>query len=162
MRVWHYKLLKGLPKNRLGAQLRECIQFGRALYEKGTPNHVIVNRVIKFYSKDPAEKPCDFAIYCKLLVDIMTERGFKISQQTIDKFSTYFGRDLNAVEYNPKITDPDCPEKLFDGWHNDRYMIQCALNLQEKFDCDNIDPDEWEVFREHFRKYLPDPVSFNI
>jgi hypothetical protein len=34
-------------------------------------------------------------------------------------------------------------EKLFKDWHNDRYLLQCYYNLQEKHDCGGISDDEW-------------------
>ena len=27
---------------------------------------------------------------------------------------------------------------------NDRYLLQCFYNLQEKFDCGGIDPTDWK------------------
>ena len=34
IRLWHYKLLSGLPKNQLVAQLRECVDIAKDIYKK--------------------------------------------------------------------------------------------------------------------------------
>ena len=41
-------------------------------------------------------------------------------------------------------TDADYGAPIFDGWHNDRYLVQCYNNLQEKYDCGAIQDDEWK------------------
>ena len=33
---------------------------------------------------------------------------------------------------------------IFGDWHNDRYLMQCYYNLQEKHDCGGISDDEWQ------------------
>ena len=38
--------------------------------------------------------------------------------------------------------------ELFAGWHDDRYLLQCYYNLQEKFDCGGITEDEWIIIDE--------------
>ena len=43
---------------------------------------------------------------------------------------------------------------MFWGWHNDRYLVQCLCNLQEKYDCGGIDKDEWLVIANEFDKEM--------
>ena len=45
---------------------------------------------------------------------------------------------------------------LFNGWHyrNDRYLVQCLYNLQEKYDCGGVTFDEWDNIYHKFYKYL--------
>lgn len=33
-------------------------------------------------------------------------------------------------------------------WHEDRYFIQCYYNLQEKYDCGGINPEDWEKIKQ--------------
>lgn len=33
-------------------------------------------------------------------------------------------------------------------WHEDRYFIQCYYNLQEKYDCGGISPEDWEKIKQ--------------
>jgi hypothetical protein len=34
-------------------------------------------------------------------------------------------------------------DELFGDWHNLRYLRQCYLNLQEKFDCGGVPAAQW-------------------
>ena len=51
------------------------------------------------------------------------------------KFSQYRSNDLFFMPI----------EKVFDGWHNERYLLQCLYNLQEKHDCGAIPDEEWKI-----------------
>ena len=77
MRLWHYKLIPYLPREQLVSQLRENVAIVKALYEKGTPNHILVNKVTD-YSYD------EFYSYCWLVLDELKKRGYKYRQQTAD------------------------------------------------------------------------------
>ena len=39
---------------------------------------------------------------------------------------------------------------IFNDWHNDRYLVQCLYNLQEKYDCGGISNEEWLVIANGF------------
>ena len=43
-------------------------------------------------------------------------------------------------------------------WHNERYLDQCYYNLQEKFDCNGISEEEWNILNKKYfelkEKYL--------
>lgn len=129
MRLWHYKLISVLPRKQLISQLRECVLIGKNLFEKGTPNHIIVNRVITFY-------PSDYAKYCKLLVDEIRNRGYNVSTETIKKLNTYCKTNIEALIVSSN-------ETIFEGFHNDRYLRQCYYNLEEKYDDGIISENEW-------------------
>lgn len=139
MRLWHYELIPVLPRSQLISQLRECVAIAKALYEKGTPNHILVNKVIN-YSYD------EFYSYCWLVLDELKKRGYKYRQQTVDKIELYLngvGNPINRIRL-PKET------KLFKGWHNQSYLTQCYFNLQEKRDCGGITEDEWKLINDYF------------
>lgn len=136
MRLWHYKLIPVLPRKQLISQLRECVLIGKNLFEKGTPNHIIVNRVIPFY-------PNDYAKYCKLLIDEIRNRGYSVSDKTIAKLSKYCKTDIEKIDATNLAI-------LFEGFHNDRYLMQCYYNLEEKYDDGIIPEEEWKKVVEKF------------
>lgn len=125
MRLWHKDLIKYLPRQQLLSQWRECCCIARNIAINGTPNHILVNKIMD-YTMD------DFWNYTRLVTEEMRRRGYKVD---VDKFTKHyykFGRPLPALNNNP-----------FVGWHNDRYLRQCLYNLQEKFDNNGVPADEW-------------------
>lgn len=122
MRIWHKDLIPVLPRQQMLGQWRECCLIAHCIVENGTPNHLIVNRVMHF----PMEH---FATYCRLVYMEMIKRGFKPDWNKLDAYFV----NLPEVEY----------DELFLGWHNNRYLRQCYSNLQEKFDCGGIPVREW-------------------
>ena len=48
MRLWHKDLIPYLPRQQLLGQWRECCAIARNIKEKGTPNHVLVNKVLDY------------------------------------------------------------------------------------------------------------------
>ena len=124
MRLWHKDLIDSLPRKQLLGQWRECCAIIKNIKEKGTPNHLLVNKIMDYDLKH-------FYTY-GLYVFIETEhRDYKCN---LRKFDQYF-KDGKIV----KTFD-----ELFDGWHNERYLDQCFYNLQEKFDCGGMSEEEWE------------------
>lgn len=139
MRLWHYELIPYLPREQLISQLRENVAIAKALYEKGTPNHILVNKVTN-YSYD------EFYSYCWLVLDELKKRGYKYRQQTVDKIEFY----LNGAErqrYENGIV-------LFHNWHNNRYLTQCYFNLQEKYDCGGINQKDWDSIHNFYMSII--------
>lgn len=123
MRLWHKDLIPYLPKKQLLSQWRECCAIAKSISEKGTPNHILVNKIMDY----PIEH---FAYYATLVSDEMESRGYKCDYS---KFSKWI-----------KIKKCSCTyDKVFKNWHNGRYLMQCFLNLQEKYDCGSIPEEEW-------------------
>lgn len=135
MRLWHYRMIPVLPRKQLIAQLRECVQIGHSLYEKGTPNHIIVNRVIPFY-------PDGFAKYCKMIVDEVRGRGYNVSDSTIKKLDLYCKQNIETID--------SLEDNPFPGFHTDRYLRQCFYNLEEKYDDGIIPENEWKKVEDKF------------
>ena len=132
MRLWHVDLIPYLPKLQLLSQWRECVCIAKNIVDKGTPNHLLVNKVLDYNSSD-------FEYYCKLVEQEMIKRGYKINSKVHDKLFNYI---LDSCwKFNPNHIHHDY---VFEGWHDDRYLTQCFFNLQEKFDCGGIPKDEWE------------------
>ena len=121
MRLWHKELIPYLPRQQLLGQWRECCAIKRNIEKNGTPNHVLVNKVMQY-------PPEHFNGYAYLVYNEITDRGYSA---TWERFAE-----------EPLILAEE--RELFDGWHNDRYLRQCLYNLQEKADCGAIPVEEWE------------------
>ena len=48
MRLWHKDLLPYLPKQQLVSQWRECCCIAKNISVSGTPNHILVNRILEY------------------------------------------------------------------------------------------------------------------
>jgi len=143
MRLWHYKLLPVLPRQQLLGQWRECCCIVKKLSTNGTPNHLLVNKILDF-------PPNHFYRYCQLVAEEMIKRGYKVGNSysnlsaSFDKFSDCYWMSIEG--------------ELFSEWHNKRYLRQCYYNLQEKYDCGGISEAEWktidELVRSKYGQYI--------
>lgn len=128
MRLWHKDLIPVLPKQQLLGQWRECCCIARNISVNGTPNHLLVNKIMDYPIND-------FMIYCYHIQKEMHKRGYKVN--------------VHPTKYLRIPYPSECYlSKIFEGWHNDRYLMQCFYNLQEKYDCGGISEDEWELIYE--------------
>ena len=134
MRLWHKDLIPYLPRQQLLGQWRECCLIAKQITEKGTPNHVLVNRVMEYI-------PDGFATYAMIVWANMAKHGYKADWKRFEKW----------MKYN-KIVIPK--ESLFAGWHNDRYLRQCLANLQEKADCGAIPAEEWKRITDRWPEFV--------
>ena len=128
MRLWHWKLISALPREQLVAQWRELSAIAGNLNTKGTPNHILVNKVCNY----PREHFISYALYVR---QEMTRRGYRTMESVWNKIYCTRESDYGEIEIVPL-------EDLFPGWHNDRYLEQCYFNLEEKYDCGGVD-EEW-------------------
>ena len=133
MRLWHYKLLPCLDDFHIVAQWRELLAIKGAIDKNGTPNHRLVNKVLKY-------SIVHFKKYCMLVVDELKKRDIKHSQS----------KRLEMWNWHCNIFPKDLNEdrELYDGWHNHRYLTQCYYNLEEKHDCGIVSNDAWEKIDE--------------
>ena len=125
MRVWHKDLIPYLPRQQLLGQWRELCCIAKNIYANGTPNHLLVNKVIKYVDME-------FTQYARQVYLTMLYRGYTPNW---DNFMKY--RETPYVEL--PMSD------IFVDWHNDRYFWQCYYNLQEKYDCGGLTDEEWGV-----------------
>ena len=134
MRLWHYAILDYLPKAQLVSQWRECVCIAKSIHENGTPNHILVNRIMDY----PIE---EFNTYCNLVVRAMLKRGYNISSQSIEKLEEYIDFRVESINENKHI---------FKGWHDEKYMTVCYWNLYEKRyyakGNSKLTYDEWHNF----------------
>lgn len=143
MRLWHKDLIPVLPRQQLIAQWRECCCIARNIEVNGTPNHILVNKIMEY--------PIEHFIYYTLLVYYeMLKRGYKCDLGKFEKHCNGLIREeiTDKVEYNT----------LFSGWHNNHYLLQNFYNLQEKYDCCGIRHVEWRKIEnfvfEHVNIYI--------
>lgn len=144
MRLWHYEILDYLPKAQLISQWRECVCIAKSIYDNGTPNHILVNRIMDY----PIE---EFNTYCNLVVRAMLKRGYNISSQSIEKLEEYIDFRVESVDENKRI---------FKDWHDNTYMEVCYYNLYEKWHyakgSSKLTNDEWGEFCVGVTKYFYD------
>lgn len=135
MRLWHKDLIEVLPRQQLLGQWRECCLIAKEIQTKGTPNHLLVNRIMNY--------PLDhFYEYSMIVYAEMQKRGYKPNYQSLKKWVS--GQNTNFV---PSY-------RLFYKWHDNRYLKQCLYNLEEKYDCEGITREEWYKIRMLFGKFF--------
>lgn len=127
MRLWHKYLIDVLPRQQLLGQWRECCAIMANIQTKGSPNHILVNKIMDY---DPEE----FLSYAELVSREMDRRGYRCN---VENFNKYRRESFLSMTASIRIV------YIFEGWHNERYLHQCFYNLQEKFDCGGISLDEW-------------------
>lgn len=140
MRLWHKALIPVLPRQQLLGQWRELCLIAKNLAVRGTPNHILVNRI--------TELPKWHLMSYALLVAIECEcRGYKIDRY---RFFKWFDQWHDGT-----IKTGDVPyEDIYFTWHNDRYLLQCYYNLQEKYDCGAISKADWLKIEDCVEKEL--------
>lgn len=127
MRLWHKDLIAFLPREQLVAQWRECSAIAGSIATRGTPNHILVNRVLE-YDFD------HFITYSLLIRDEMTRRKYRTMDSVQNKIIA-LKPDWYEVEY----------DELYAGWMNDEYFEICYYNLLEKYRCGGIREEDWQA-----------------
>ncbi|MBQ3330782.1 MAG: hypothetical protein IJG87_06350 [Ruminococcus sp.] len=130
MRLWHKDLIPYLPRPQLLGQWRECCAIAKNISTKGSPNHILVNKIMSF----PIEH---FRAYARRVYLTARIRGFAVEWSNFTKYL-----DVSPVFVSDQI--------LFDDWHDTRYLRQCFYNLEEKYDCGGLTDDEWHKIRDNF------------
>lgn len=154
MRMWHKDLIQVLPRKQLVAQWRElCAIIGKTA-KCGTPNMLLVNKVLQY-------PPVHFIIYANTVVNEMKRRGYKVTN------TSYFAMMHNlkkSIENNvfDLYTYQYVPETIHDvykDWHDTRYYMQCYCNLQEKYDCGGIAQEEWKLIEDAYYKIVDEEIA---
>ena len=130
MRLWHKDLISVLPRQQLVSQWRECCCIAKNIANNGTPNHILVNKIMDY----PIEH---FIAYTTLVKQEMQKRGYKCD---VSRFTKWLEWDAFKILKN----------EIFEDWHNEKYLIQCLYNLQEKYDCGGISKEEWNNITKNF------------
>lgn len=132
MRLWHKDLIDVLPRKQLLAQWRECCAIASNIATKGTPNHMLVNKMLEY-------PQIHFIEYCNRILREMKRRGYKVSRSSYERLvdNMKLGQNYFKVE-GILIT-----ANIFEDWHNKSYLMQCFYNLQEKHDCGGMTDEEY-------------------
>lgn len=123
MRLWSYEILEFLPKSQLIAQWRECNLLVKDDNEGRKTNHILINYVWEY---DISHLYC----YMDLVKAEMHKRG--LLTPTDRRTKTYFLVDK---------------KNLFCKHHDNKYLVQCFYNLQEKYDRGQKDFDRETYLR---------------
>lgn len=138
MRLWHYKLITGLPNAMLVSQWRECIAIKRQ-WEKGTLKHRLVSYVMD-YDK------VFFYNYVSYVCSEMLSRGIKFKSEYLSEITEFCGIGFDLLY-------PSMIRGIYKE-HNNRYLLQCYYNLQEKYDRGIITFDEFQKIQKIIDKTL--------
>lgn len=145
MRLWHYKLIPYLPQKQLIAQWRECCCVAKNIATNGTPNHLLVNKILNYSS-------IHFVYYTNLILEEMKKRGYKINEKSYISFCNHITIGQSWFNHCDDIIINS--NDLFKNWHNERYLHQCLMNLQEKYDCGGISNEYWDNIINNFEGVL--------
>ena len=125
MRLWHKDLIKVLPREQLVAQWRKLSAIAGNILTKGTPNHILVNKIMNYSFND-------FISYAKCVRDEMTIRGYRTMDKVWEKITSV--TDDYAIL---NIKD------IYSDWMNETYLKICYYNLYEKYLCGGIKEEDW-------------------
>lgn len=142
MRLWHKDLLPVLPRQQLLGQWRECCAIAKSIAEKGTPNHILVNRIMDY----PLEH---FYRYCGRVFSYMVDRGYRCDESKLLVYT-----DEYSCKYSFWHSEFVSHDYLFSNWHNNSYFWQCFFNLEEKYDCGGISEEEWDKIISGMNQYI--------
>lgn len=118
MRLWHYDLIKKLPRQQLLGQHRECC----ALRGKGWgKKHSTVNYVFKY-------PYMTLFNYHRMIMDEMTDRGYKVSTKWL--YHQYRGKEI-GFDYS-EFTALNLEGDLIYSEHDEYYYKECIDNLRSK------------------------------
>ena len=136
MRLWHKDLIPYLSQEHLVAQWRECSAIAGGIIKNGTPNHILVNKVLK-YDYD------HFISYSALIRDEMTKRGYRTMESVWKK--------ITSLKPDYKILNQ---EEIYPGWMDDTYLKVCYYNLFEKYHCGGIAVEDWKPLDDYCKSKI--------
>lgn len=135
MRLWHKDLLPYLDDFHIIAQYRELLAIKKAIDKNGTPNHRLVNKVLDY-------SLLDFKVYTIKVEEEMNKRNIKHIKSKFEEVMSWKCDKFKPSEKN----------SLYEGWHNNRYLIQCYYNLEEKYDCGIVSENAWKNINKFMRE----------
>lgn len=133
MRMWHKNLILVLPREQLVAQWRELSAIAGNIKTKGTPNHILVNKVMNYPWNH-------FITYAAAVRAEMTRRGYRTMDNVWNKITSVANNDYNILPLN----------EIYNDWMNDTYMTICYYNLKEKWLCGGIKNEDWDRIEEYY------------
>lgn len=146
MRLWHKDLIDVLPRQQLLAQWRECCAIAGKIAKTGSPNHMLVNKVIEY-------SQIHFIEYTNRILKEMSKRQYKVSESSYLRFVENMKLGKKYF-YDGIMID----RNVYPGWMNEKYLRQCYYNLQEKYDCGGITEEEWQKIKNKFYTILDERI----
>ena len=134
MRLWHKELIPYLPCSQLLSQYRECCCIAKNIHDKGTPNHILVNKIMDYSIEH-------FIAYTTLVKQEMQRRNYKCDTSRFTKW----------LEWNSFTIFEN---EIFEDWHNYLYLKICIYNLYEKYLCGGVSQEEWDIIVNKFKEYF--------
>lgn len=111
-------MLPYLPNAQFKGQLRELVAIMHDWRDKGTTNHLLINRVMDYPKSE-------IKIYFEVYANIYNQRYKKhISKKYYNEFENFAKGSSTLMPINAE---------LFDGWHNKEYLRICVYNIYEKY-----------------------------
>ena len=136
MRMWHKELVPLLPREQLVAQWRELSAIASNIKTKGTPNHILVNKVMDYPMNH-------FITYAALVREEMTQRGYRTMDSVWKKIISVCDGDYNILPLN----------EIYPDWMDEDYYWICYYNLKEKWMCGGITDEDWKIINEEEIKW---------
>ena len=131
MRLFHYALLPYLPDLQFRGQLRELVAIMHDWRDKGTTNHLLINKVMEYPKND----------FVRYFLEYEVEY-----HKRYGKWLTTAWEEFKAFQ-DPNSNNGNCG--CFDDWHNKEYLRVCYANLYEKHKFgvgkSRITDEEWET-----------------
>lgn len=149
MRLWHYELLPYLPDVQFKGQLRELVAIMHDWRDKGTTNHLLINRVMEY----PPEELYHYWLGYR---EEWRKRGLRDLSKYDDEF--YDFSKGGYLYINVLLT---CPYDI--DWHNKEYLRVCMANLYEKHhfgvgkSC--ISDEEWQILLDGYKAITGEPYK---
>ncbi len=141
MRLWSWQLLPYLSDMQFKGQLREVTAIMRDWRDKGTTNHLLINRVMQYPKDELSQYFWQYA--CEYY-----KRYGKSLQKQIEEFNM-FSLGTKMAQRPFEMT------YLFLGWHNKEYLRVCMANLYEKhffgIGKSRITDEEWQWLCEGYK-----------
>ena len=136
MRLWHKDLIPALPREQLVAQWRELSAIAGSIQKNGTPNHILVNFVLKY----------DYDHFINYALEVRTEmmtRGY---------------RTMDSVWNKIVALKPDWKhlthEEIYKYKMNPEYLKICYFNLKEKWICEGIKEQDWDKISQLYQHIM--------
>ena len=144
MRLWHKDLISYLPRGQLLSQWRECCCIADNWANHRTPNHILVNEVLNY----PISH---FVAYCNIVYKEMIFRNYRLTDSSTNRLNrNILLIDRGEHHHNTlSVEDAIITTDIFPNWHNDRYLLQCYYNLEEKHDRGAITDKEWSLINDY-------------
>lgn len=138
MRIWHTELLPYLPDLQFKGQLRELVAIMHDWRDKGTTNHILINKVMEYPKEDL------FRYTVRYDEEYQRRYGKSIGEKLQREFVDFSPNRHSYLSY-----------EIFKGWHTKEYLRSNMANLWEKHFMgvgkSRITAEEWQRLCEGYK-----------